>query len=162
MKRCFQIGDETVCASFQRRSPTEVEIAIGDDATTFRVAQSGQRVSLRTSERNYTAVSAREKDKAYVWLDGYVYELTELEESTEGHTVHGDTDVICAPMPGIVIKIDTRPGEFVAKDQIVAVLEAMKMEHNLRAPRAGTIEAVHVSNGQTVSADTPLVQLKKP
>ncbi|MBL0060621.1 MAG: acetyl-CoA carboxylase biotin carboxyl carrier protein subunit [bacterium] len=104
---------------------------------------------------------ARSKDKIYVWLDGRVHELVEIEETNNVASLHSNPDDIRAPMPGIIIKLNVKQGDTVNKDQIVAVLEAMKMEHNLRAPRAGVVGAVDVKISQTVSADALLVHLEK-
>lgn len=160
MKRHFLTGEAVHAVAFQRRSPSDVEIIVGDDKTLFKVTQNGQRIKLRSSEKLFRTVTARSKDKIYVWLDGRVHELTEIEETSGSSLLHGSTDDIRAPMPGMIIKLNVRAGDQVEKDQIVAVLEAMKMEHNLRAPRAGLVAKVDVKSGQTVAADLPLIQLE--
>jgi biotin carboxyl carrier protein len=55
-----------------------------------------------------------------------------------------------ALMPGRVVSVLVQPGEQVAADQGVLVIEAMKMENELRAPKAGTVVEVKVAAGQTV------------
>ncbi|MBM3924578.1 MAG: hypothetical protein FJ320_01105 [SAR202 cluster bacterium] len=62
----------------------------------------------------------------------------------------GDGDTLRAPMPGVVLRLSVRQGEQVARNQIVCVLEAMKMEVNLQAQRDGVIKAVHVKQGENV------------
>ena len=56
-----------------------------------------------------------------------------------------------APMPGLVIGVPVAVGASVVHGQTVVVLEAMKMENDLAAPRAGTIKEVKVNQGQTVN-----------
>ncbi len=161
MKRHFLHGENLHSVTFQRRSPSEVEIIVGEDKTLFTVSQNCQRIYLASLDKRFRAVTARSKDKIYVWLDGRVHELVEIEEMNDAASLHSNPDDIRAPMPGMVIKLNVNPGDSVDKDQIVAVLEAMKMEHNLRAPRAGIVGAVDVKLGQTVSADALLVHLEK-
>ncbi len=161
MKRHFLHGENLHSVTFQRRSPSEVEIIVGEDKTLFTVSQNCQRIYLASLDKRFRAVTARSKDKIYVWLDGRVHELVEIEEMNDAASLHSNPDDIRAPMPGMVIKLNVNPGDSVDKDQIVAVLEAMKMEHNLRAPRAGIVGAVDVKLGQTVSADALLVHLVK-
>ena len=60
-------------------------------------------------------------------------------------------------MPGKVIRVLVKPGDVVKPRQVLVVVEAMKMENELRALRAGTVSAVLVSEGQSVDAGTPLV-----
>jgi biotin carboxyl carrier protein len=62
-----------------------------------------------------------------------------------------------SPIPGRVVKLLVRPGDRVAAAQAVVVLEAMKMENELRAPRAGTVQEVRCVEGATVEAGQDIV-----
>jgi biotin carboxyl carrier protein len=64
-----------------------------------------------------------------------------------------------AQIPGRVTKVWVEAGEEVEAGQRLLAVEAMKMENELRAPRAGTVETVHVVPGQTVERNDPLVSL---
>ena len=59
-----------------------------------------------------------------------------------------------APMPGSIMSIKVSKGESVAKNQLLCVLEAMKMENDINSPIAGTVAEVHVSKGQNVDTGT--------
>lgn len=67
---------------------------------------------------------------------------------------------IVAPMPGRIVRVLVKPEEAVAARQPLVVVEAMKMENELRAPRAGTVADVRVAEGASVEANTVLVVLK--
>jgi len=67
---------------------------------------------------------------------------------------------IAAPMPGRVVKVLVSPGDSVAARQGLIVIEAMKMENELRAPRAGTVTAVKVAPGAPVEAGTVVVVIE--
>jgi len=69
------------------------------------------------------------------------------------------TRAIVAPMPGRIVKVLVKPEEVVAARQALVVVEAMKMENELRAPRAGTVAEVRVTEGASVEANTVLVVL---
>jgi biotin carboxyl carrier protein len=71
----------------------------------------------------------------------------------------GDGQVL-APMPGRVVKVLVTPGMAVEARQGVIVVEAMKMENELRAPRAGTVREVRVVEGASVEARTVLVVIE--
>jgi biotin carboxyl carrier protein len=73
-----------------------------------------------------------------------------------GGAAAGDGRVV-APMPGRVVKVLVAPGATVEARQGVVVVEAMKMENELRAPRAGTVREVRVAEGASVEAQTVLV-----
>ena len=57
-----------------------------------------------------------------------------------------------APMPGLILRIDAKPGQAVKKNQLVMVMEAMKMENEIYAPCDGTIGSFAVTQGQQVSS----------
>ena len=67
---------------------------------------------------------------------------------------------IVAPMPGRIVRVLVKPEEAVVARQPLVVVEAMKMENELRAPRAGTVAEVRVAEGTSVEANTVLVVLK--
>ena len=67
--------------------------------------------------------------------------------------------VIKAPMPGSIIKVCVTPGASIKKDQVICVLEAMKMENEIFAPQAGTVATIDVSAGTTVSTGDVLITL---
>ncbi len=64
-----------------------------------------------------------------------------------------------APVQGTVLDVAVNEGDVVVDDQILVTLEAMKMEHVVRAPRSGTISAVLVEPGEQVAAGSPLVRI---
>ena len=72
----------------------------------------------------------------------------------------GQSAAVVAPMTGRVVKVLVQPGDAVAARQPLVIVEAMKMENELRAPRAGTVAAVHVSEGASVEAHAVLVVLE--
>jgi acetyl-CoA/propionyl-CoA carboxylase biotin carboxyl carrier protein len=64
-----------------------------------------------------------------------------------------------APMDGVVVKVAVTPGEVVERHAVLVVLEAMKMQIPVTAPAAGTVQAVLVAPGDSVTAGQPLAQL---
>ena len=68
--------------------------------------------------------------------------------------------VLRSPMPARVVSVRVRPGDQVSLGQEVCVVEAMKMEHSIRAPENGVVKAVHVAPLQQVGSGEPLVELE--
>jgi propionyl-CoA carboxylase alpha chain len=60
-------------------------------------------------------------------------------------------------MPGTVVSVEVEVGDQVVAGQLLAVLEAMKMEHQITAPVAGRVSAVFVTTRQTIDAGTVMV-----
>jgi 3-methylcrotonyl-CoA carboxylase alpha subunit len=67
---------------------------------------------------------------------------------------------MAAPMPATVVKILVEPGQKVAEGTTVLVLEAMKMELPIRAPRAGVVKAVGCTQGELVQPGVTLIELE--
>ena len=67
--------------------------------------------------------------------------------------------IITSPMSGKVLAIRVKPGSAVASGEEVCVVEAMKMEQSIRAPRAGTVKKIHVKPLDQVQIHAPLVEL---
>jgi len=63
-----------------------------------------------------------------------------------------------APMPGLVVKIEVKPGDEVAKDQPLVILEAMKMENVLKAVASATVASVEVKQGQAVEKNQVMIK----
>jgi biotin carboxyl carrier protein len=72
---------------------------------------------------------------------------------------HGEQAVV-APMPGRVVRVLVAPGDEVAAKQGVVVVEAMKMENELRSPKAGRVKDVAVTPGTSVEAGRVLVVIE--
>ena len=64
-----------------------------------------------------------------------------------------------APMPGTILKVNVNPGDEVKKNQVLVVLEAMKMENEIVSPADGKVSSVNVAKGATVNAGDLLVSL---
>ncbi|NUQ35246.1 MAG: biotin/lipoyl-binding protein [Planctomycetaceae bacterium] len=68
--------------------------------------------------------------------------------------------VIKAPMPGMIVKVMVKEGDSVAKGQTLVILNAMKLENDIRAPYDGKISAIHVAADQAVDKNAKLITIE--
>lgn len=68
-------------------------------------------------------------------------------------------EAVTAPMPGNILKVNVTAGQAVKEGDVLVVLEAMKMENEILAPKACTVKQVLVSKGATVDTGATLVVL---
>lgn len=68
-------------------------------------------------------------------------------------------DAMTAPMPGKILKILVNVGDKVTENQPLMILEAMKMENEVVAAKAGTVTGIHVAAGETVNAGSALITI---
>lgn len=66
-----------------------------------------------------------------------------------------------APMPGLILDVEAKPGDEVKEGDFLLVLEAMKMENTLTAPRDGVIKSVSVKKGETVEKNQLLIEFEQ-
>jgi biotin carboxyl carrier protein len=114
------------------------------------------------TSREAQVVPAGASGESLVWLDGRIATVTvDGRRTRRGRAdAAGRTDgvqSIVAPMPGRVVRILVAPGDEVAARQPVVVVEAMKMENELRSPKAGRVKDVPVSEGASVEAGRVLI-----
>ena len=88
--------------------------------------------------------------------DGEIYTV-EISERRARATHHDHS--LEAPMPGLVLKVLVEPGAEVQKGAQLVILEAMKMEHQVVAPRDGTVAAIHCREGELVQPGIDLVEI---
>lgn len=104
------------------------------------------------------AVVARSGDVAWVAFRGETYRLS-VARGRKAPRGAEETPSLEAPMPGRVISVRAAAGARVSKGDVLVVLEAMKMEHAVHAPKDGTVARVPVSEGQMVAFGELLVEM---
>ena len=121
------------------------------DGSSYRVWLGGRRREV---------VIAREPGVDWGWVDGRAFRWAHAAEaSVRDPEPAGDTGTIRAPMPAVVTAVTAVPGRAVARGDTLLVLEAMKMELPVKAPRDGRVAVVLCKTGDRVDADAPLVKL---
>jgi biotin carboxyl carrier protein len=105
----------------------------------------------RVSER------AGSKDSFDVSIHGHSFEVTIVDpkrlrsgQNSDRHQ-HGVAEIV-APMPGKVVRVQIEAGATVEKGTGVVVVEAMKMQNEMKSPRAGVVVSINVKPGDTVNA----------
>ena len=90
---------------------------------------------------------------------GELREVRRVDPIAEVEASHGHQGGLTAPMNGSIVRILVEVGQEVAAGAALVVLEAMKMEHSIRAPHAGIVKALYCIEGELVSEGTALVEL---
>lgn len=120
--------------------------------------------SLLLGTGSFEVYVERREGTYYIIIEGdrYAVEVDDARikqlraMSRQEHEVHGTLSVL-APMPGLVVRVLVAAGEEVLEGQGVAILEAMKMENEIRSPRTGIVQTVLVHPGKTVNQGDALL-----
>jgi len=104
----------------------------------------------------YAVASARE---TWVFLEGRAYLVGSSATIRQRTSATDEAGALAAPMPATVVRIEVSAGQTVAKDTLLVMLEAMKMELPIKAPRDGRVTAIHCRIGEIVQPGVPLLEI---
>ena len=143
--------------------PGEYEVRIGDRVHRVDAYRHDYgTLSLLIDGRSHSANLDERGDRVHVRLSESVFPMELLDEkrlrlrrAAGRFTVEGK-QTVTSPMPGKVVKILVAVGDPVQEGQGLMVVEAMKMENEMKAPKAGKIVELHVREGQTVEGNAKL------
>jgi len=150
------------------RSSEAYRVTVGD--RTYEVAARSLGPFVRSllvdGDQHETAVFRGKNGRYRIGWSGRTTEvdvvdpLTHLAEEAHGAGGRHGRQVVAAYMPGRVVSVAVEPGQAVEEGQSLVVLEAMKMQNEIQADRAGTVSKVHVAPGQAVEGGDPLLELE--
>jgi 3-methylcrotonyl-CoA carboxylase alpha subunit len=137
-----------------------VEVVLDGRPLSVRVEElsPGRFLALAESRREIVHC-VREGLSVHVSWRGSVYRLEEEREGARPG-LQGVAHGLEAPMPGKVLAVRVAPGQSVVKGQELLVIEAMKMENAMRAPRDGRVKALFAKPGDMVGPGVVLVDLE--
>ncbi len=122
--------------------------------------------SIITNNRSLEALIEEHAGEYQVLIGGRRYEGQVLDERDQllraraGGQVDQTGEVsIKAPMPGLIVAVPVEEGQAVKAGQTVVILESMKMQNELKAPRDGTVQRISVAPGQSVEQKKVLVTI---
>jgi acetyl-CoA/propionyl-CoA carboxylase biotin carboxyl carrier protein len=140
---------------------------VGDHSVALRVVGSAVAIDIDGAPAGPSVVDAAEFDGERLWVhaDGehHALEARRPRDRRSARRHEGELRGAWSarsPMPGAVIAVDVAVGDVVEAGDPLAVVEAMKMEHALRAPARGTVTSVAVSPGARVALDAVLVEIE--
>ena len=156
----FRDGDALVDAQV-RYGDAQWAITIAGETTLARGKKlDGDRFAVELNDRRLMASVVAVDDKRSLFLQGSTYSL--LRDDPLHRVDAGDSHGggLTAPMPGKVVALLAQPGQKVDKGTPLLILEAMKMEHTITAPAAGTVKNFCYAAGEQVSDGAELVEFE--
>jgi 3-methylcrotonyl-CoA carboxylase alpha subunit len=135
---------------FRLNAPPHVHVSLQSGQSCYHVELSGNSASAPSAQSFENTV--------VVFSDGNAYAFT--DPKTAAHAAGPvSTGRIVSPMPGRIVAVPVKAGDRVAKGQAVVIVEAMKIEHTLRAPFKGTVKTLSATQGEQVSEGMVLAQI---
>jgi biotin carboxyl carrier protein len=122
--------------------------------------------SVIMDNRSYEALVEEQGNLYEVLMQGQLFNVQVLDEraqllaSKRGAPMVETGEIsIKSPMPGLIVALLVSEGQSVAAGQTLVILESMKMQNELKAPRDGTVQRISVQAGQSVEINKPLITL---
>lgn len=147
----------------------DIELRVGDEKYNYELIPfSNHSFILKLNNKVFELTSEKlNSDLFKVLVNGHQFEVTVrtalqekafklLESSASSHHHHLE---VKAPMPGLILKIRKKVGDQVELGDSVIILEAMKMENDLKSPASGIIENIFVAEGSAVEKGTLLLSI---
>jgi acetyl/propionyl-CoA carboxylase alpha subunit len=155
----YRCGDDTIDV-LVRESKAGTEVSVNGAAFALDVQElAAGTYLLRNGGCQETFHCVADGRDVYLFWRGVAYRLEVADQA--GPAAHRHVSgALETPMPGKVIKVSVSPGERVTKGQEILVVEAMKMENAIRAPRDGTVKSVAARVGEMVAPGVVLAELE--
>jgi biotin carboxyl carrier protein len=142
------------------REGDEFVVRVGEATHRLRLAAlEPGRFQLSSEGRSRLLSFARGGGQRFLHVDGHTVEYSRDEGGGAAVRRRAAPGDLSAPMPGTVTQVLVRDGDRVAQGQPLVIVEAMKMEHVIRAPHATRIRVVRVSPGDQIDGGTIVAEL---
>jgi biotin carboxyl carrier protein len=119
---------------------------------------------VTSSGRSFVVYAAKNEGKYYVFVEGREFCIekpsAELRRRAKAGGALKAEEVIGAPMPGVIVKVPVSEGDVLKAEDVLVVVESMKMENDVRAQGRARVKKVHVKAGDSVKFGSPLVELE--
>ncbi|MGY1725159.1 acetyl/propionyl/methylcrotonyl-CoA carboxylase subunit alpha [Blastococcus sp. SYSU DS0533] len=153
VRRLQVAGADPVTVRVRGRA-ADAEVAVGDAAPApARAVRDGERLLVTYAGESSSYVLVHDGGTVWLAAGGRVTALREHERLASSAGQAGGDGAVTSPMPGTVAVVRASVGDEVEAGTPLLVVEAMKMEHVLTAPIAGTVTELGVTAGQTVALD---------
>ncbi len=160
MKSEFLIDGETHRASLEKSADGFDAVVDGTHHDVLIEEMAPGQFVIEKDNRKFRVMVRPAREKTHIWINGETLVLERPTDEAAGSVAAGSDSHLTAPMPGTLRKLLVEIGQNVEAKQTVAILEAMKMEHNLRAPRAGKVAEIFFKEGDILEADATVLDLE--
>jgi 3-methylcrotonyl-CoA carboxylase alpha subunit len=151
----------TVELEYTRGRPVSARLTPESPLTLTDVQVTAQEVAARIGPRRLKARYCRAGIHVYLWLGTEQYDFALDDPRTHEFTASAATGGLTTPLPGVVVAVPVSVGQAVAAGEVLMVIEAMKMEHTITAPHAGTVQTIHFARGDRVPEGASLLELAR-
>lgn len=161
----YRLGEREYQVKFLRGDAAKITVEIGGKEISAVIHTLDEHsISIILDGESYTIHFAVEDNKTHVAFSGQQFLLERLEEDNLKKRPEEDNRFqdgkVGAPMPGKILKIFVEEGIEVKKNQQLFIIEAMKMENEVRSPVDGKIKKIYFKEEELVSVGEPIIEIE--
>lgn len=157
--------DETFDIRLSRNAENREEAVVNGEALQVDHTRiNANSVLVDHNGTSFLTHAVEQDGKIHVWVNGETYIFEKVEKASAAKhpgadAVSGDSNEISAPMPGKILKILVKEGQEITQNERLFIVEAMKMENEVKSPRAGIVKKINFSESDLVSVGETVVEL---
>ncbi len=129
-----------------------------NEYTVIATEQKPGQLFIQLGDRVIKSVISQGDEDKFVFIDGSIYKVKRIELTGRKKTEKREGD-LHSPISGTVVSCKVKEGSPVKKDDVILIIEAMKMENEIFCQNAGIIRSVYVKAGQAVENDQVLIEI---
>ena len=159
MKRKIIINNDEIEIGILSRSEKHVEFTFDGKKYCYeRVIQENNKLYLKNNDRMLCSEVYKNGNTTDIILNGDIATVSKAGSNSRKTNI--DLGDMISPMPGKILKVSVKVGELVKKGAEVVIIEAMKMEHSVKAVKDGIVEKVFYKDGDLVDGGIELLSIK--
>jgi 3-methylcrotonyl-CoA carboxylase alpha subunit len=140
------------------RAPTTIRVD-GVPVVAADVTRSDSFIAASLEGRRVKAKAFVYDSHVHIWLDAEHYDFVYEDPRAKQFEASASSGDLTTPLPGVVAAVAVKTGQVVVAGEVLMVIEAMKMEHTITAPYAGTVQGIHFARGDRVPEGSTLLEL---
>lgn len=157
MKKDLIINNALESFDYKCDESSEVHISIGGESFTFKKKYDNAGAIFWRTENGSVKTWSR---SGYISVAHRDITITDPKNQKRIKGSHADSGGMSSPMPGKILKVLVKVGDIVKKGDPLIVMEAMKMEHTIKASESGVVESLDCSEGRLVDGGITLCSIK--
>lgn len=159
----LQFGETILNCKVTLHSKNEYVVVINDEELSLTlVSLEDTKVKAVIGNKTFYLDAYCSERTVAVFKDGFAFQYSIHDALEVSSDEDAGGDVLSSPMPGLVTKVVAKAGDHVSQGDPILMIEAMKMEHTMMAPRDGVLEEVFVSVGDQIMDGTLLLKMQEP
>jgi 3-methylcrotonyl-CoA carboxylase alpha subunit len=115
---------------------------------------------IQLGDRVIKSIISQGDDKKFVFIDGNIFKVKRIELTGRKITEKKEGD-LHSPISGTVVSVKVKEGSSVKKEDVILIIEAMKMEYLIRAPYNGKVQKIHFKEKDQIEIGQPTAEIKK-